>query len=49
MIPKYNIVTNKIPTVSYDSDWLLPSNNVVVEPSAGTQYKALFPPILESY
>lgn len=48
-IPKYDIVINVTPTVSYPDDWLLPSTNVVVNPSASSQYKALFPPILEAY
>lgn len=38
-----------VPSISYSPDWLVPDNNIVINPTAGTQYKALFPPILESY
>lgn len=37
------------PTWGYDNDWLKPQNNIAISTSATTQYKALFPPILESY
>ena len=47
-IPEYTIVQNVVPTVGYDKDWLLPSTNVIINPSGSTQYKALFPPILEA-
>ena len=33
----------------YDKEWLKPENNITTSLSATSQFKALFPPILESY
>ena len=36
------------PSVKYDENWLKPEYNTTIVSSGSTQYKALFPPILES-